>query len=199
SKSLHFPDVVGDIELQRGRTADLDITDVGKSVEDGLQHILGDFPDFKGGERAVDAVDQHRHLLVERALCRLVDQGIAHLWIQVGVDLPDERGRLELLEFHVGIFVETQGDRPEVVVGYRFDLFEFRKLGKYPFQRGGSELFNQFGRGTGHTERNTQHGFLFPGVEVDGQLRHQGESDDGQYNESYDGSEGGQCCLVNGL
>src|SRR5690606_38653159 len=64
SKSLHFPDVVGDIELQWGRTADLDITDVGKSVEDGLQHILGDFPDFKGGERAVDAVGQYGHLLV---------------------------------------------------------------------------------------------------------------------------------------
>src|SRR5690606_16699506 len=36
SKSLHFPDVVGDIELQGGRTADLYITDVGKAVEDGL-------------------------------------------------------------------------------------------------------------------------------------------------------------------
>src|SRR5690606_21852748 len=182
----------GDIQLQGRGVPDLYIADVGKPVEDGFQHIFGDFADFKGGKGSVDAVGQYRHLLVERALGGLVDQGIADLGVEVGVDLPDERGRLELLEFHVCIFVKTQGDRTVVVVGYRFDLFEFRKLGEDPFQRGGGELFHQFGGGTGHAERNPQHGFLFPGVEVHGKLRHQGESDNGQDNESYDGSEGGQ-------
>ena len=195
---LHLLDIVGDIKLQGGGAPDLDFPDVGKAVEDGLQHILRDFPDFKGGKGPVDAVGQYRHLLVERVPCGLQDQRITDLGIQVGVDLADERSRLELLEFHIGVFVKTQGDRPVVVVGYRFDLLEFRELGKYPFERGGGELFHQFGRGAVHAEGHPQHGFLFPGIEVHGELWHQGEADDGQDNESNDGSEGGQGCLVIG-